>query len=624
MVPPATAEPPVRRAIRDGRALRRDSLVAGANAFAAVVVMSCAELLVWRWLGRPNDIAAVMGMTLLVAVLAAALAALVALVTLPRLALLVGLLGPVYFFADHLDLSIHLSFVHSLVADVVVTLAGAAATVALLSLRPIRIGAWIAAPLLLLASVLPLRPVPPSPHGVAGVRPPDVILIVMDTTRRDHVSLYGYPRRTTPNLDEFAKSAAVYDDAWSLSNWTPASHATMFTGLLPAQHGVDGEAQPPFEADVARLPQVLQDAGYATGGFPANPNLLARGWDRGFDHYQAPWVRGSHTWITLLNELIDARGDGWIFQRSTRRVLALARDWWAGHSGGPRFLFINLIDPHFPYRPPPPYYERFLPGTPIAAAEAVEQSPVRWFLHPGLTATERERVTALYDGELAALDDQLGAFFDWLRRRGELDAAIVCVTADHGERLGERGMLGHDVFPDPTLLRVPLIARCPARIAAERVTRRVQLDGLPGQILRWAGLDGTGAPSGILERDLDEPGTAIVRAQLEEPRGFIERILLEHPGADVSSLRGDLAFVCDGRFAWTGSSATPDAPGVLVDLKSDPDFTRDVSAEHPEIAATLSHIGRNLPAFPAKRASEPRDPADEERLRASGYVSESK
>jgi arylsulfatase A-like enzyme len=446
----------------------------------------------------------------------------------------------------------------------------------------------------------------------------------MDTTRRDHVSLYGYPRRTTPNLEELAKDAAVYDDAWSLSNWTPASHATMFTGLLPAQHGVDGEAQPPFECDVARLPQVLHDAGYATGGFPANPNLLARGWERGFDDYHAPWVRGSHTWIALLNTLIDAHGDGWIFQHSTRRVLALARDWWAGHSDRPRFLFVNLIDPHFPYRPPLPCYERFLPGTPIAAAEAVEQSPVRWFLHPGLTATERERVTALYDGELAALDEELGSFFDWLRRRGELDPAIVCVTADHGERLGERGMLGHDVFPDPTLLRVPLIARFPAKIAAERVTRRVQLDGLPGQILRWAGLDGPDAPGAMMERNLDEPGTPIVRAQLAEPRGFIERVLIEHPGADVSSLRGDLAFVCDGRFAWTGSSAAPDAPGVLVDLRNDPESTRDVSADHPDVVATLARIGRRLTAFPAKRASEPRDPADEERLRASGYVAESK
>ena len=621
MVPPATAEQSALRMRPARRKFRRGGLVAAANAFAVVVAMSCTELLVWRWMGRPNDDSSVLGVTRVVATAAAVVSALLATILPQRLALFLALLLPVYAFADHLDLSIHVPLIHSLVVDLLVTLVSAAAAVSLLSQRWIRFGTWGAALLLFIMSALPLRASASATHGVAAGHPPDVILIVMDTTRRDHVSLYGYPRPTTPNLERFASSAAVYDDAWSLSNWTPASHATMFTGLLPAQHGVDGEAQPPFETDVARLPQVLHDAGYATAGFPANPNLLARGWERGFDDYHAPWVRGSHTWIALLNELIDARGDGWIFQHSTQRVLSLARDWWADHKGRPRFLFINLIDPHFPYQPPRSFYERFLPGTPLAKAEAVEQSPVRRFLHPGLTPAEREAVTALYDGELASLDAELGSFFDWLERRGELDSSLICVTADHGERLGERGLLGHDVDPDPTLLRVPLVARLPATIAAERVTRRVELDGLPGQILHWVGLE---APGAMGEHDLGEPGRPIVRAQLEEPRGFIERLRIEDPKVDVSALLGDLAFVCDGRFAWTGSNAAPESSGRLFDLEADADCSHDVAADHPEIAASLARIGRRLPAFPPRQRAEPIDPEDEARLRASGYVAQTK
>lgn len=622
MVPPATAEPPEACMRRARRSSRRGWLVAAANAFACVVAMSCTELLVWRWLGRPNDTAAVLAVTRVVATAAAALAALLAICLPPRVALFLALLWPIYAFADHLDLSIHVAFIHSFVVDLVATLALAAAAVALLARPWIRFGTWGAALLLFIASAIPIRSAAPAnAPGAVAVRPPDVILIVMDTTRRDHLSLYGYPRPTTPNLDRLARTAAVYEEAWSASNWTPASHATMFTGLLPAQHGVDGEAQPPFEIDVARLPQVLHDAGYATAGFPANPNLLARGWERGFDDYHAPWVRGSHTWIALLNELIDAHGDGWIFQHSTQRVLSLARDWWADHAARPRFLFINLIDPHFPYQPPKAAFERMLPGTPLAKAEAVEQSPVRRFLHPGLTPAEREAVTALYDGEVAALDAELGAFFDWLERRRELDSALICITADHGERLGERGLLGHDVFPDPTLLRVPLVARLPARITAERVNRRVGLDGLPGQILRWVGLD---APGAMGEKGLDDPGRELVCAQLEEPRGFIERLRIEDPKVDVSALLGDVAFVSDGHFAWTGSNARPDAEGRLFDLDHDAEFVRDVTAEHPEIAARLARIGRNLPAFPPRHEAEPIDPADEAKLRASGYVSQSK
>jgi hypothetical protein len=126
------------------------------------------------------------------------------------------------------------------------------------------------------------------------------------------------------------------------------------------------------------------------------------------------------------------------------------------------------------------------------------------------------------------------------------------------------------------------------------------------------------------EHDLDEPGRPIVCAQLEEPRGFIERLKLEDPKVDLTPLLGDLAFVCDGSFAWTGSSAQPDAPGLLFDLEHDSDCDRDVAADHPELASRLARIGRRLPAFPPRHAAGPIDPGDEEQLRASGYVSQSK
>jgi arylsulfatase A-like enzyme len=586
-------------------------------AFLVVVALSCGELVAWRLVGRPNDEGAIFVATLLVGTAAGVVAALLASVVRPSIAVAIAVALPCFGTVRHALESTHVAWLRSSWVDGVATLLALVVATRLLERRLVRVLLAVAATAL--AAVVAVRILPR--RAVATVdrtRRPDVVMIVMDTTRPDHLSLYGYGRPTTPNLERFAKQAAVYADAWSVAPWTPSSHASMLTGLLPAEHGVDGDPQPRFESDAARLPQVLRDAGYATAGFPANPNLFAAGWERGFDVYRAPWLRGSHTWIVPLNRLLGATGVQWTLEeRNTRRILDLARSWWDEQRDRPRFLFLNFIDPHLPHVPPPEFLAKFLPDVPGDAIDGLDQNAAHYFVHPGVDAPKRRLFEALYDAEIASLDAQLGAFFDWLAARGDLDPAVVVVTADHGERLGERGLIGHDYLPDPVVLRVPLVVRAPGRVAPGRVAARVQLDGLPGSLLALAGV---AAPPAMAAHTLEEPNAPFVRAQLQESHSFIQWLAIDEPHFDPVALRGDSFFVTDGKFAWLWSPQQPDSAGQLVDLEHDPDCRRDVTSEHPEVAAALARYGRSLPRFTPRGAPPPIDAADVVRLRELGYV----
>ena len=158
--------------------------------------------------------------------------------------------------------------------------------------------------------------------------PPDVILVVLDTTRKDHLSVYGYARPTTPALERFSEKARVYDRAWSPAPWTPPAHASIFTGLLPAEHGCEGG---PLDTPEPTLAEVLNDHGYATLGVVNNPMLSAsKGWSRGFDEYREIWTRPGFSaaypyWLaTVWNEDWKFTGDTENLTRLGETLVALA------------------------------------------------------------------------------------------------------------------------------------------------------------------------------------------------------------------------------------------------------------------------------------------------------------
>jgi arylsulfatase A-like enzyme len=318
------------------------------------------------------------------------------------------------------------------------------------------------------------RPLPP-----AGS--PNVLLIVLDTVRADHLSLYGYPRPTSPNLERLARRGIRFDQARAAAPWTLASHANMFTGMWP--HELAIEWTRPLRRDVPTLAEYLGSLGYATAGFAGNTYYCSydSGLDRGFTHYQdyvLDKLNAART-VCLANKTLQTIGRfGRFLPISALTLLKLAqgerkdahavnREFldWLSRRREPRrpFLaFLNYVDAHSPYLLPP--------GTSNPLGSAPRTDTELRFLAEGWNEANKRRIPVAerliaidaYDNCLAYLDQRLGELIDDLERRGVLDQTIVIVTADHGEGLGEHGLVDHGESLYRTEIRVPLLIVLPA------------------------------------------------------------------------------------------------------------------------------------------------------------------
>ncbi len=277
--------------------------------------------------------------------------------------------------------------------------------------------------------------------------PPDVILITIDTLRADHVGSYGYEAAQTPTLDALAARGVRFAQATSPTPITLPSHATIFTGRLPAEHGVRNNNTYRLPEGIPTLAEQYAANGYQTGAVVASMPLSARfGMDRGFAHYDDEFDENERRGIHFAQRPADevrAAAEAWLQQQDSEE---------------PLFLWVHFFDPHLPYEPPSPFAEQFEP--------------------------------ALYDGEVAFADQQLGLLLeamDALRSRPR----VVAVTSDHGEGLGEHQEPSHALFLYQTTLHVPLILAGHGVPGGKVVETPVGLEGLAPTLLELSHLDAT-------------------------------------------------------------------------------------------------------------------------------------
>jgi arylsulfatase A-like enzyme len=315
----------------------------------------------------------------------------------------------------------------------------------------------------------------------------DVVLIVVDTLRADHLGCYGYPRNTSANIDLLAREAIVYKNAISQAPWTLPSVASLLTSQYPSVLGIY-DRPVAFRPDYGLLQEQLKKKGYLTGGVVSVPLLSAKlGFGRGFDDYSEPSAL-THSGVSS--------------PAVTRAAISFLRK--AG--GRPFFLFVHYFDPHYSYVLHPEY--DFLPSYrgSLGSGEDIRDL---WEKRSRMSEDDIDYLVSLYDSEIAFTDRHVGSLLGELRRLGLYDESLIVLTGDHGEEFMERGWIGHTISLHGEVLHVPLLIKPPGNRSGVVETHVGLIDVMP-TILSYLGFEDAPPMEGkSLEIDDPErtPGT---------------------------------------------------------------------------------------------------------------------
>jgi len=308
-----------------------------------------------------------------------------------------------------------------------------------------------------------------------------VILLTIDTLRKDAVTAYDPDGAGTPHIDSLANDSIVFENAFSSAPWTVPAFVSMFTGLPPDVHGINRNF-PTLPPTFRTLAEHMAGAGYQTAAIGSQPQLLRIG--RGFDTYQLgpspPVVHSQTTAGRLFNRLAQ---QDW----TTEVITDLAVQWLDEHGGDDFFLWLHWLAPHVPYEPPPAY----LPQSPLIGKLGQSFEGVS-SVHAGReirTPSEREWLRILYDAEVRYTDDAVGRVLESLQRLGIYDDALVIFTTDHGEEFWDHGHWehGHSLYDE--LVAVPLFIKLPGAAEATRIGAPVSTTALLSTILDLCGAE---------------------------------------------------------------------------------------------------------------------------------------
>ena len=434
------------------------------------------------------------------------------------------------------------------------------------------------------------------------VQHPNMLLVTLDTTRADRLGPYGGPH-PTPTLDAFAHKGVVYDRAYSTSSWTLPSHASLFTGLLPIQHGAEtardgnttalGYTVRPLAERFDTLAEILGKAGYRTAAVVGGPALRRDlGVAQGFEHY-GDALHGL--------ELFGGRRAANVVNEAIEQIQSFG--------AGPWFLFVNFFDPHAPYDPPPPYNQNL---------ETVDEGRLHRAMVARLTGglppapepwevQANAALLARYDAEIAYVDAELARLLAAVAAAPGGDRTLIAITADHGESFGEHDYFSHGAHLYEDNVRVPLLLHLPNGAGADtRVATPVPNHALFAELLRAAELP---IPPGVPELDghatiLTEVGASDANVRLFGP--FFDR-----------NIRALYAFP----YKWIETSR---GGAELYDLSADPQERQNLAAKDSQRAAAMhEQLERRIAELPPLYDEGARAQVSDDTkrsLRALGYL----
>jgi choline-sulfatase len=396
---------------------------------------------------------------------------------------------------------------------------------------------------------------------------PNVILIVVDAMRPDHLGCYGYGRPTSPNIDSLAAEGVLFTNAISHAPWTKGSFSCMLTSLYPFQHGAVGWESVLSESLVT-LPELLQERGYHTMALLSIATLSGRYQVmQGIQEIREPRLAASGTAKLTAEDL-------------TEEAIELI-----GKCSGPFFTIIHYYDAHEPYCPPEEYIRMVLTESDISELEDLEGRTVS----SGTMAQEvrRRQAIILYDAGIRYVDDQIGKILTYLDRKGLTEETLLIVTADHGEAFGEHGVWAHAVDLHDEAIRVPLILRS-ARQYRGGIKIDVQtghVDLLPS-IAELAGAVDQQHREGLSLRELIEKGRRTRKPGTTLPAG----VLLSE-----STLREALTQKSLRTVSWKMLVEPATGQIRLYDLIDDPGETRNIWGRRTPLVDSLVTLMNAIP-----------------------------
>ena len=417
---------------------------------------------------------------------------------------------------------------------------------------------------------------------------PNVLLVVLDTARASRV----YDETVMPNVTQLAGGAATYTNAYATAPWSLPSHASLFTGARTSTHGVHADA-PQFAPDRQPLAARFQAAGYRTLAYSNNfwisPSF---GFDAGFDEFEVGWelFSGGQGFAEVGKEETSLRGQlrkfaPKLLSRDAPKTLAnllFLTTVWDRHDSGaylttrrakrwlngdePFFMFLNYREPHLTYDPPAEYISKVTPaGETPPDAGSVNQDPWAYVTgEVGMDETDFDRLGTLYDAELRYLDARLGQLFEALDTQDLLDETLIIVTSDHGENIGDHGLMDHQYCLYDTLLHVPLVVRGPGVEPGCR-DGLVELRDLYQTLLAAAGIEGADPAVDLRNR----PGRDAIAAEYRTPMPSIDRLQAEYGDLPESVQTYDRGLQAIRTEDWKLIRGT-DGSERLYDLAADP------------------------------------------------------
>lgn len=453
----------------------------------------------------------------------------------------------------------------------------------------------------------------------------NVIILLVDMLRRDHLGCYGYERMTSPFIDEMAAEGIKFNNAVSQCSWTLPSVATVFSGYYPTMHGVKRERDG-MPTSLTTIAEMFRERGYSTAAFITNPYLkkvynLHQGFDwyddnllkRTFFHLaveNTPYLRiipqivyETKRLLGLPVEKPDEREfvTWWSKKLNASSVNMRALKWVKKNRKAPFFLYVHYIDVHGPYDNLRTYVGRGKPKKNMLSLRGETRSD----------EDKQKELKELYDGAIQYVDEQVKDLVDELKDLGVYGNSLIVFTSDHGRELLEHGALGHGATLYHEQLRIPLII-----FPTDATPERGEIDASIGLIDLFPILDswldlsssGKGQPVSLMNSTLDS-----YFAQLETRKFLFSETDLR---ASIRSV------VLENK--WKYIEDTSKGTRELYDLQEDPTEQENLLSEHPILAASLrEHLDAHFAeleshAFEAKKVKL--DEWTEHSLKAIGYL----